>query len=67
MKAYFTFGQCHTHSYNGMTLDKDCVVEITADDPREVMHELFGVKWSMQYDDPPNRKTFPGRWVSIER
>lgn len=52
-KYYFTFGQIHTHSYNGKTLDKDCVVEISADssnEAREKMFGLFGQKWGLQYD-----------------
>lgn len=48
--AYFTFGQAHTHSCGGHTLDKDCIVKITAEDPRAKMFELFGDKWAMQYD-----------------
>ena len=29
MHVYFTLGQLHTHSVNGKTLDKDCVVCVT--------------------------------------
>ncbi|WP_394264982.1 hypothetical protein [Bergeyella zoohelcum] len=36
---YFTFGQNHTHSFNGHTLDKDCVVKITDENPREKMFD----------------------------
>lgn len=57
--AWFTFGQIHTHSMNGITFDKDCIVEITADDPREVMFQTFDRKWAMQYDTPPNLEHFP--------
>lgn len=57
--AYFTFGQTHAHSVNGITWDKDCVVKITADDPSEVMFATFGVKWAMQYSEPPNMEHFP--------
>lgn len=49
--AYFTFGQNHVHRHNNTTLDHNIVVKITAADPRERMFELFGPKWSMQYDD----------------
>jgi hypothetical protein len=61
-KFYFTFGQSHTHSYNGKTLDKDCVVEIEAKDSnaaRDKMFEAFGNKWSFQYDELPNMEFFP--------
>lgn len=29
-RIFITFGQCHVHSINGHTLDKDCVAIITA-------------------------------------
>lgn len=64
--SWFTFGQVHTHSVNGITFDKDCVVEITAPDPREAMVEAFGVKWSMQYDRPPNLAHFPRGIIKLE-
>lgn len=38
MKFYISFGQVHTHSINGVTIDKDCVVEIEADS-RGAAHE----------------------------
>lgn len=57
--AWFTFGQSHAHSIGDVTLDKDCVVKITAPDPRERMFELFGAKWSMQYDKEPNMDYYP--------
>lgn len=47
---YFTFGQTHVHSVNGKTFDKDCVVKVTADSPRDIMFITFGRKWSMEYD-----------------
>lgn len=48
--AYFTFGFGHVHSINDFTYDKDVLVKITADDPRQVMFDTFGPKWAMQYD-----------------
>ncbi len=45
-----TFGQTHVHSVNGKTFDKDCVVEITAEDPSQVMFDTFGNKWAFDYD-----------------
>lgn len=59
MKAYFTFGQGHAHSVNGFTYDKDVVVEIEAKDPRRVMFETFGSKWSTEYDELPDMSFFP--------
>jgi hypothetical protein len=63
--AYFTFGQCHIHTVNGMVFDKDTVVEITSPDPRETMFEIFGCKWSMQYHHPPDLKYFPGGIIKL--
>lgn len=48
--SYFTFGFGHVHSIGGFTYDKDIVVKITAEDPRQVMFNTFGPKWAMQYD-----------------
>lgn len=47
--SLFSFGQSHAHSVGGVTFDKDCLVEITAEDPRAVMMETFGPKWAMEY------------------
>lgn len=57
--SYFTFGQKHTHSYNGVTLDRNIVIKITADNPRDKMFELFGDKWCFEYDKEPNMEYFP--------
>lgn len=59
--SYFTFGQSHTHSVNGVTFDKDIVVKITAEDPRKVMVETFGVKWGHEYSEhqPPDMQWYP--------
>jgi hypothetical protein len=57
--AYFTFGQTHTHSVNGKTFDKDCMVKITADDPRQVMFDTFGQQWALQYDSPEHLDLYP--------
>lgn len=46
---YFTFGQDHAHRLPKITLDKDIVISITAEDPRAKMFELFGPKWAFEY------------------
>lgn len=56
---YFTFGSGHAHSVNGFTFDKDVVVKITAEDPRAVMVDYFGTKWSMEYEKAPMPEFFP--------
>ena len=63
--SYFTFGQAHSHVANGRTLDRNTVVKITAEDPRARMFELFGAKWSMEYDAPPDMRLFPGGIVEL--
>lgn len=57
--SWFTFGQVHVHSVNGITFDKDCVVKITAANPRAVMVDHFGDKWAMEYDKEPDMSRFP--------
>jgi len=57
--SWFTFGQAHRHNINGQIFDKDTVVEITSFEPRNVMFETFGNKWSMEYSAPPDMKHFP--------
>jgi hypothetical protein len=50
---YFTFGQMHTHPKTGEPM-KDHWIEIVAPSEgaaRDKMYELFGVKWSFQYDE----------------
>ena len=57
--SYFALGRNHTHRHNGTTLDRDIVLKITSEDPRDTMVELFGLVWSFQYDDQPDMKYFP--------
>lgn len=48
MKVYITFGQIHTHSINGKTVDKDCVAAIeceTFDQGRKMAMEWFDGKF----------------------
>lgn len=46
---YFTFGQDHAHRLPNITLDKDIVFKITAEDPRAEMFRLFGPVWAFEY------------------
>ncbi len=56
-KFYYSFGQSHAHRVDGVTLDKDSIVEIIVPDDddrgmelaRAKMFDTFGQKWSMQY------------------
>lgn len=48
---YFTLGQVHVHSINGHTLDKNCIVKITAENPRKIMMEIFGYRWGFEYTE----------------
>lgn len=56
---YFTLGQQHIYRFNGHVLDKDSVIKITAEDPREVMFEHFGSHWGFEYDSEPEMEYFP--------
>ncbi len=61
-KYYFTFGQIHTHSVNGITFDKDIVVEIEAENygkARQRMVDTFGLVWCFQYKKKPEMEFFP--------
>ena len=54
MKVYVTFGQAHTHSIGGRTIDRDCVVVIDCDnyaEGRAKAFELFGKKFAFCYPD----------------
>ena len=60
-KYYFTFGQDHRHELNGMILDKDCVLEISAScvfEARQKMFDIFGQKWSNVYIKKPDMSFF---------
>ncbi len=57
--CYFTFGFDHTHLINGVLYDQDCVLKVTAEDPRARMVEVFGAKWAFEYPEPPNMDHFP--------
>jgi len=57
--SYFTFGQSHVHKVNGKVFDKDCVVKITDDDPRDVMFKIFGRSWAFQHHYLPDMKYYP--------
>jgi len=63
MRPYWiTFGQIHTHSINGNTIDKDCVVEIQAENfeqARDKAFNMFGVKFSFVYEFEPDMSYFP--------
>ena len=56
---YFTFGQDHVHSVDGFTYDKDIVVMIENENPREKMFELFKDKWAFEYSERPDISFFP--------
>ena len=54
MKIYVTFGQSHTHSIAGKTLDKDCVAVIECKDMKEGRDQaftLFGPKFFTTYPE----------------
>ncbi len=51
---WFSFGFDHRHEVDGVWLDHNTVVRITAVDPRAVMFDVFGARWSFPYDERPD-------------
>jgi len=54
MKTYVTFGQAHTHSINGRTIDKDCIVVLETESAkagRDLAFEIFGPKFCFEYPE----------------
>jgi hypothetical protein len=41
------------------SLDRNCVIKITAENPRELMVEYFGLGWAFEYDERPEMRYFP--------
>lgn len=67
-KFYVSFGQIHTHSHNGQTLDKDSIGVIEAsneEQARKLAFEWFGRTWSMLYTEKPNMDFFPRGLINL--
>lgn len=71
-KHYVTFGQKHTHSINGKTLDKDTVARYDAAFPcegTEKAFELFDGEFCSEYFDEEwdevNMEHFPKGYVDL--
>lgn len=47
--AYFTFGYDHIHMIGEKTLDRDTVVRVEHESPRDEMMRVFGSRWSDEY------------------
>ena len=59
-KFYISFGQIHVHSLNGVTLDKDCLLEVKAKDLAEARQKVFdsiGNKWHTSYTEAEAMKS----------
>lgn len=68
MQVYFTFGQSHVHYVNGKKFDKDCVVEIEAENEEKArvkMFDFFGSKWFTSYKSKPDMHFFPRGIIKI--
>lgn len=69
MKFYVSFGQAQVHSVDGVTLDKDILLEIEADSEDEARRRVWktlGPEWSMMYtEDTIKLEYFPRGTVSI--
>lgn len=71
MKFWLTFGQSHTHSHNGITLDKNCICEFNAADGPSanlIVKKYFGNKYSMLHDTHPQSSVqfYPRGIIQIE-
>jgi len=65
---YITFGQIHTHSINGKTLDKDTVAVIKAENKeqaREIAFKFLGRTWCFVYEEIPDMSYFPRGLINI--
>ena len=54
MKIYISFGQCHVHTVNGNTFDKDSLCEIecaSREEGRAKAFEVFGDKFFTDYSE----------------
>lgn len=59
---FFSFGQNHAHEINERIVDRNTIIKITAENPRDVMFDFFGDKWSFEYTE----ETFTPRfWKEI--
>lgn len=68
-RTYVTFGQEHTHSVNGKTLDKDCVAVINCVDAkagRALAIEFFGDKFFSTYsEDKIDMEFYPRGYIEV--
>ena len=72
MKTFVTFGQTHTHSVNGKTLDKDTVAIIesrSSEEGRRIAFQLFDRQFCFEYPedywDESSMKHFPKGYVAV--
>lgn len=69
MKTYYiSFGQTHTHSINGNTIDKDCLVGLLAenkDRARDKAFDIFKGVFHNVYEELPDMKYFPRGVINI--
>lgn len=69
MKCYFTFGQIHTHSINGKTLDKDCVAVMTVESLEEGHNlgmAIFDAHFHHCTADIPDMSFYPRGIINID-
>jgi len=72
MKTYITFGQDHTRTIDGKTIDKDCVVVLESnsqEEGRNLAFELFGPKFCFEYPEKhwyePSMKYYPRGYIAL--
>lgn len=70
MKFYVSFGQVHSHSINGVTFDKDCLLELKADDHNQAHKQafkMFDAKFCFVYSKQPDMQFFPRGVIKLEQ
>jgi len=72
MKTYVTFGQDHTHTIAGKTLDHNCVAVINHNEPHEgrvLAFKFFEEKFCFEYPedrfDMNSMKYFPRGLIEV--
>lgn len=65
---YITFGQIHTHSISGKTLDKDCVAEIQAEnrgEAHDMAMKIFNKLFHNCLEEKPDMSFYPRGIIKI--
>lgn len=66
---YVTFGQSHSHEYNGILVNKDIVARMIIDggelEAGRIAFSLFKNQWCWLYDNEPDMRFYPRGFIDI--